>query len=500
MRVFFERPSCPGRRTAPRRPLRSPDQAFGGRGIVRAVRASSGHEKPAPRVTEPTAGAGGTDATTVGNEIRRPDVALWSGIAVGLVVAIGLTLLRGEALWGSSEGVYALTARQLLDGDDLYSRLVGAQPPVALYAGTVPLLISDTIGAIHVAMALLQLAGGAFAAVAVRRLTGSSVATGLTPVVAVALPWAVNQHGVYTPELVALPLLMAAGVLAARERGAPWAGILLALAVFTKLPFVVPAVLVALVAADRRRTVTWLIGAVVVQAVAYTALFSTAIWEQIVLAQGDSGFDPLGSIPGIALQTVWTLLGLLVGCALLWRHRASWPADRAQLRVSAALAVGTAATWVSATKVGTSLNVTVPIELALVPVAVCGFVLAWRSVDAASTTVARVAGRWVLPAALALALAQSAAVLVPPHDAFPWTRPGSPPTFGETASRDAVREKVRAARTCPADAPYGGLAYYAFLAGRRMPDRQPDTFLPKRSDRLKDVNARMLADGPYCGG
>ncbi|MDO9409492.1 hypothetical protein [Patulibacter sp.] len=445
----------------------------------------------------PRAGDAGPPVGTGGTWDR----ALWAGVGVGLVLALAMTLLRGDAMWSSSEGVYAQTARQLLDGDDLYSRLVAAQPPVSLYAGVLPLLISDTLDAIHVAMALCQLAGGALAAVAVRRLTGSSVATAVTPVAAVLLPWAVNQHGVYTPELVGLPLLMGAGVLAARERGAPWAGILLALAVFTKLPFVVPAVLVALVAADRRRTAGWLVGALVVQVVAYTLLFSTAIWDQTILAQRDSGFDALGSIPGVAVQTVWNLLGLLVGCALLLRHRASWPADRLQLRVSAALALGTAVTWISTTKDGTSLNVTVPIELALVPVAVTGFVLAWRSVGPASTRGARAVGRWALPVLAALAFAQSVAVLVPPHDAFPWVRPGSPPTFGQSASEEFVHETVEAARTkCAPDAPFGGLAYYAFLADRRMPDGQPDTFLTKNSDRLEPVLDRMLADGPYCGG
>ncbi|MSW52294.1 MAG: hypothetical protein F2817_15585 [Actinobacteria bacterium] len=454
---------------------------------------------PAPDGPDQAEPAG--DGPSAMGDGRTWDRALWAGVGVGLVLAMAMTLLRGDAMWSSSEGVYAQTARQLVQGDDLYSRLVGAQPPVGLYAGVVPLLVSDTLDAIHVAMALLQLAGGALAAVAVRRLTGSAVATGLTPVAAVLLPWAVNQHGVYTPEIVGLPLLLGAGVLAARRRGAPWAGVLLALAVFTKLPFLVPAVLVALVAADRRRTATWLAGALVVQVVAYTLLFTTAIWDQTILAQRDSGFDALGSIPGVAAQTVWNLLGLLVGCALLLRHRASWPADRAQLRVSAALALGTAATWISTTKDGTSLNVTVPIELALVPVAATGFVLAWRSVGPASPRGARLAGRWALPALAALALAQSTAVLVPPHDAFPWVRPGSPPTFGQSASEEFVHEVVDAARTrCAPDAPFGGLAYYAFLADRRMPDGQPDTFLPKNSERLKPVLDRMLADGPYCGG
>lgn len=451
---------------------------------------------------------------------------LLAGAAVGLAVSVILTLLRGDALWGSSEGVYALTARQVLDGDDLYGRLVGAQPPLTLLAGVPALLVSDTIGAIHAWMGLLQLVGGCGAAVAVARLTGSRVATAVTPVAAVALPWAVNQHGVYTPELVGLPFLAFGAVAAARPRGAGWAGILLALAVFVKLPFALPALAVALAAADRRRTLAWLAGAGLVQAASYTLLFGPELWEQTVLAQGQSGLHAASALPGTVLQSAWTLLALLVGCALLAvgiLRGGRWPADRAQLRTSIALAAGTALTWGSTLKVGTSLNVLVPIELTLLPLALTGATLAWRGRDGSAdrghapapadasgdlkgtatprrAALRRPAARVAVVVLGTLALAQSAAVLVPPHDAFPWTRPGSTPVYGQTASRDEVRAKVAAARGCPADAPYGGLAYYAFLADRRMPDGQPDTFLTQTALRLADVRARMKADGPACGG
>ncbi len=427
------------------------------------------------------------------------DRALLSGAAVAVVLSVVLTLLRGDALWGQSDGVYAYTARLLLHGDDLYGRLVAAQPPITLYAGVPALAVSDTIGAVHLWMGLLQVAGGVGAAVAARRLTGSSWCTGLAPVLAVGLPWAVNQHGVFLPELVGLPLLLGGAAAAARRGSAPVAGVLLALAVFVKLPFALPALAVALVAADRRRTLGWLVGVVVLQVVAYTLLFGTDLWEQTLLAQGQSGLHAWGALPGTVIQSVWTLLGVLVAAGLLLVHRDAWPADRAQLRTTVALAAGAGATWVTSLKVGTSLYVLVPFEVAMVPLALAGAAAAWHRRGEARP-LARV-GRLTLVVVVVLTVAQSAAVLVPPHDAFPWTRPGTARSYGPIAREDAVERTVRAIRSsCPPDARYGGLAYYAFLADRPMPDAQPDTFLTAKSARLRDVLARMRADGPVCGG
>lgn len=433
------------------------------------------------------------------NDAWYRDRALWVGTAVAVVLSIVQTLVRGDALWGQSDGVYAFTSRLLLHGDDLYGRLVAAQPPLTLYAGVPALAISDSLTALHLWIGLLQVAGGVGAAVAVRRLTGSAWCTGVAPVLAIGLPWAVNQHGVFLPELVGLPLLLGGAAAAARRRSAALAGVLLALAVFVKFPFALPALAVALVAADRGRTLRWLVGVGIGQAVLYTLLFGTDLWEQTLLAQGQSGLHAWSMLPGTVLQSVWTLLGVLVAGGLLLLHRDAWPADRVQLRVSFALAVGTAATWVTSLKVGTSLYVLVPFEVAMIPLALSGVAVAWnRRTD--RRPLARVA-RVLVPAAVLLTIAQSIAVLVPPHDAFPWTRPGTSPAYGPIARQDAVDRTVRTLRaSCANDAPYGGLAYYAFLANRRMPDQQPDTFLTANSEHLRGVLARMRADGPVCGG
>ncbi|WP_022928895.1 hypothetical protein [Patulibacter americanus] len=428
-----------------------------------------------------------------GSALRDP--ALWIGAAVAVLFSVGQTLLRGDALWGQSDGVYTLTAQLLLHGDDLYGRLVGAQPPITLYAGVPALAVSSTLDAVHTWMGLLQVAGGVCAGIAARRLTGSSVATALAPVLAVTLPWAVNQHGVYLPELVGLPFLLGGAVAAARGRTAPVAGVLLALAVFVKFPFALPALLVALVAADRGRTLRWLVGAVAAQAVVYTALFGVAMWEQTVLAQGQSGLHAWGALPGTIVQSGWTLLGVGLGAVALLARPAAWPADRAQLRTSVALAVGAAGTWVTSVKVGTSLYVLVPLEAALIPLALAGVVSVWRG-DA--WTVPPWLRRGAIGLVAALVVAQSLAVLLPPHNRFPWTRPGTAPAYGQLLSHEAVQATVAQLRACPADAPSGRLAYFAFLADRRMPDDQPDDFLPTKSPRLADVLARMRADAPVC--
>jgi hypothetical protein len=57
---------------------------------------------------------------------RRAALACVAATA-GLLTVLGL--LRGEALWNASDGVYALTARGLLDGLGLYGEVAAAQPP-----------------------------------------------------------------------------------------------------------------------------------------------------------------------------------------------------------------------------------------------------------------------------------------------------------------------------------------------------------------------------------
>jgi hypothetical protein len=102
-------------------------------------------------------------------------------------------------------------------------------------------------------------------------------------------PWATHQHGLLLPEQLGAPLLLGAAMLAARPATARAAGVLAGVAVFAKLPFVVPAALLIAVSPARRTAARWAAGAIVAQAVAFTALFGIEFWRQIITAQVQAG-------------------------------------------------------------------------------------------------------------------------------------------------------------------------------------------------------------------
>ena len=59
---------------------------------------------------------------------------------------IALAAWQGQAYWEYSDGVYSLSARQLLDGRALYEDFAAAQPPPLYLLGAAALAISDTPG------------------------------------------------------------------------------------------------------------------------------------------------------------------------------------------------------------------------------------------------------------------------------------------------------------------------------------------------------------------
>ena len=453
---------------------------------------------------------------------RTPAAAI--GAVLGLVVLAVLHVAHGRSYWSFSEGVYALTSRLLLDGHDLYGDVVVAQPPVLFVVGAGFLGISDTIEGLRLLVGLLQLAGGVLAAVTLARLGAGRAWVALAPLLALLMPWAVHEHGALTPETVAVPLLMGAGLLVARRRGAPWAGVLLGLAVFTKFTFLLPAAALVLVAADRPRTLRWTVGAIVVQAGLWTALFGGSLWGDTIVAQSESGTRTVRYLAEVLVQGGWNLLGPLAGCALLaaawWRGRSrdgagadERPADGrardataaegatpdrsvltpdpAQLRASVALAAAMLLTTGTMLKEGTAVNVLVPVEVALLPVGLLGLAVAWR-------TTARPAWRAGLVALAFLPLAQSGALLAAPTDPVGFLRPFSADAWARVLSHDEVDAEVARARGCPAGAPYGGWPYLAFVADRPMPDNQPDLFITWRVPYHHATLARMQADGPPC--
>ena len=150
-----------------------------------------------------------------------------------------------------------------------------------------------------------------------------------------------------------------------------------------------------------------------------------------------------------------------------------------------ALAVAMLATVLTNYKDGTGLNVLVPVEYALVPLALAGAVL--------------VPKRWLGAAALVFVLAQSASLLLSPNTNTPFLYPTSERgAWGRAGSEADVEREVAKARACPPGVAYGGPPFLAFLADRPMPDDQPDQFLPSRSSHLADVQKRMDAVQPRC--
>src|SRR6478735_2672519 len=142
-----------------------------------------------------------------------------------------LERIRGHSDWGPSEGVYVLSAHLLLDGHRLYHDLIASQPPWVYLFGALPLAIHDSLDAVRLACGLLQVLTGLIAAATVMRLTGNRVAAVLAAPLALLTPWATQQHGLLLPEQLGAPLLLGAALLAARERTAPWAGVLAGVAV-----------------------------------------------------------------------------------------------------------------------------------------------------------------------------------------------------------------------------------------------------------------------------
>src|SRR3954447_10728421 len=102
---------------------------------------------------------------------RRPGgrlLAAWCVLAAAVLLA--LAAWQGQSYWEYSDGVYALSARQLLDGRALYEDFAAAQPPPLYLLGAAALAISDAPGAIRALMTLCEAATSLLVLLAVHRL------------------------------------------------------------------------------------------------------------------------------------------------------------------------------------------------------------------------------------------------------------------------------------------------------------------------------------------
>jgi hypothetical protein len=419
---------------------------------------------------------------------------LAAGAVLGGLALIAVHLALAGTYWNSEEGVYALTARLLLSGHELYRQTAAAQPPVVFLVGAGLLAIHDGLEWLRLGVAGFQLGAGLLAAQIVWRTTGSLIGSIVAVPATLLTPWAVHEHGSLTPELISLPFLLGALLASRRERTIPVAGMLCGLLPLIKLPDVLPAVVIILCATNIRRTALWAAGTFLIALAATLLLGGDAFWRDVVVAQSQSQLRPVGLVKGWWLQAAWTLSGLVV-CSLLafWLRRTA--TDQGMLRAVLMTSLATSVTLVSVLKTGTGLNVTVPVEAVLVPGALSGAVLTWRLAR-------RDRGRWLwvataISALAILTLAQSLSLILSPSDPEPFLRPGSAQVgWAEAASKSQLRSAVNAARACPKGSVFGGPPLIAFAADRRMPADQPDAFITalpalrsvrEQMDRAPDV-------------
>jgi hypothetical protein len=420
---------------------------------------------------------------------RRPIVLVYAAVAGLLLLILGLA--AGEAYWSYSEGVYAMTAREWLHGLEPYRDVALAQPPGVPWAGAAVLgVLGDSVTGLRIGMSLVELVTGGLVALAVARLTGRRWVAVAAGVAALLAPWTLHERAVLTPETLGAPLLLGAALLAARDRTAPVAGALAALAVACKLPFLLPLAALGLVAADRRRYAAGAVAGLAVLAALTLLVHGTDVVDQTIRAQRETGLNAARDLGGYLAQATWNLGPLVLLAALAWPYR-SRALEPRLLGTLAALLAGCLLLAGSLLKDGSSLNVITPAEPPAVALAAAGLAWAW---SAGGSALLRVASA----ALVALLLAQSVSLVTSPQDPRPFTRPGSDRANGRVLSDGGVLAAIATARACPPEAAYSGPPYLAFAAHRRMPGNQPDEFIVNEAELLRAFRERAVADQPRC--
>jgi hypothetical protein len=124
------------------------------------------------------------------------------------------------------------------------------------------------------------------------RLIGSRIASAVTPALMLLTPWAVHEHGALTPELVALPVMLGAALLAADPDRSAGAGVSCGLLVLIKFPLAIPAVVLVLLAGNVRRAATCAGVTVGAGLAAAWLAGGSGFWRDALIAQIHSGSRP----------------------------------------------------------------------------------------------------------------------------------------------------------------------------------------------------------------
>jgi hypothetical protein len=420
----------------------------------------------------------------------------WAALTGGVLLA--LALWQGEAYWEYSDGVYSLSARQLLHGQSLYRDFAAAQPPPLYYLAAGALALRDAPASIRVLMALCEAATSLLVLVAVRRLTGSPGTALCAAAVSLVTPWALREHAQLLPETVAAPLVMGAAVAAGRRTSSALAGVLGALAMAFKLAFVVPALAVVVAARGVRRAGAGFLSAGAILVLAFVGLFGEPLWTQVVRAQAQAGRASVDHVVGLWTQGGWNLLPLLSLAALAWPRR-RMIGDRDLARGLLAAAIGSLALLATLVKHGSYLTVAVVAEPPLLCLAATAIVTLLRERVAADTLVRCVrAAELVAMIAVAVGVAQVMSLLLAPANPTLFTRPLAHSGPARPLSDGGVRTAAAAIRRCPVATAYGGAPYLAFVAGRGIAGSQPDQFIIEAAPVLARFRAAVRATPAIC--
>lgn len=425
-----------------------------------------------------------------GDALGPAAVVAWALGAVVLLVLLALWQRNGY--WEYSDGVYALTARLVADGGDLYGEIAAAQPPPIYLAGAAVLTVSDTLTALRAALAGVELVTSGLVLLAVWRLTGGRAVAVAAALLSLVTPWALREHAQLLPETFAAPLLLGAALAASRARTVVLAGALAALATAFKLAFGLPALALLLAAplrGDRLRAVAAFAASGLVLALLSLLLFGDGLLDGAVRAQQQSGLAGLSYVGGLWAQGGWNLLPLLVCAAIAWplRERIDDPGLQ---RTLAAGALGALLLFLTLFKTGSYLTLIVVVEPLLLCLAAAGVVAAARAGAAPLCALAAVV--------LLLGLVQVGSLLRSPGDPSLFTRPLAASGPARMLSPQQVDAAVARIRACPARAATSGPPFLAFAAGRRIAGDQPDQFILAHASGLGRFRAAADADQPRC--
>lgn len=426
----------------------------------------------------------------------RDGLLVGSWLLLGFGLLAGLAVWQGQGYWEYSDGVYSLSARQLLGGQSLYDDFAAAQPPSLYYLAAAALALSDSLAAIRIEMAAFRLATSLLVLVAVWRLTRRRDAALGASLVAFVTPWALREHAQLVPETVAAPLLMAAALTASRRASASLAGVLGAVAATFKVAFLLPAVVIVLFGRDVRRGMTWLTGTSLAFAIAFALVFGAPLWTNVVEAQVETGRASWRSVGGLWAQGGWNALPLLVFAAIALKQRGRLH-DPDLVRTLVAASAGALLLFASLLKDGSYLTVMVVLEPALLVLAAGGVVVALSPPADSRQRRLRIATVGVTGALL---MAQSLSLLLSPDDPRLFTRPFAQSGPARSLSSDEVEAAAAAIRRCPDEALYSGPPFLAFVAAHRIAGSQPDRFIIHEASALSGFRRAADTASPLCGG